>query len=75
MDLCRKSLPGRVVYSDTTRAAFETLKARIISGHDFLNPKSGQEAEFCVATNASKVGIAGLLLQEDSDDHLRPCAY
>jgi hypothetical protein len=29
-DLCRKSLPGRVVHSDTTRAAFETLKARMI---------------------------------------------
>ena len=30
-DLCRIFLPGRVVHSDTTRAAFETLKARMIS--------------------------------------------
>jgi hypothetical protein len=37
--------------------------------------KSSQEAEFIVATDASKVGIAGVLLQEDSDGHLRPCAY
>jgi hypothetical protein len=28
-----------------------------------------------VATDASKVGIAGVLLQEDYDGHLRPCAY
>ena len=38
-------------------------------------PKSGQEAEFVVVTNASKVGIAGVILQEDSEGHLRPCAY
>jgi hypothetical protein len=38
-------------------------------------PKSGQEVEFVVATDASKVGIAGVILQEDSNGHLRPCAY
>ncbi len=38
-------------------------------------PKSGQEAEFIVAIDASKVGIAGVLLQEDSEGHFRPCAY
>ena len=76
-DLCRKSLPRRVVHSDTTTAAFETLKARIIFAPVLLIPKSGQEAEFVVATDAGKVGIAGVLLQEDSDDddHLRACAY
>jgi hypothetical protein len=74
-DLCRKSLPGRVAHSDATRTAFETLKARMISAHVLLIPKSGQEAEFIVATDASKVGIAGVLLQEDSEGHLRPCAY
>ena len=40
-----------------------------------LIPKSGQEAEFVVATDAGKVGIAGILLQEDSYGNLRPCAY
>jgi len=40
-----------------------------------LIPKSGRNAEFIVATDASKVGIAGVLLQEDSEGHLRPCAY
>ena len=35
----------------------------------------GHEAEFVVATNASKVGIVGVLLQEDTSSSLRPCAY
>ena len=75
-DLCRKSLPGRVVRSDTTRAAFETLKARMISGLVLMIPKFGQDAEFIVAIDASKVDIAGVLLQEDSEGHhLRPWAY
>ena len=47
----------------------------MISAHVLPIPKSGQEAEFVVAADASKVGIAGVLLQEDSDGHLRPCAY
>ena len=73
--LCRKLLSGRVVHSDTTRAAFETLKARMISAPVLLIPKFGKDAEFIVATDASMVGIAGVLLQEDSECHLRPCAY
>ena len=64
-----------MAHSDATRAAFETLKARMISAPVLLIPKSGQDADFVVATDASKVGIAGVLLQEDSDGHLRPCAY
>jgi hypothetical protein len=40
-----------------------------------LIPKFGQEAEFVTATNVSNVGDAGVLLQEDSDGYLRPCAY
>ena len=63
-DLCRKLLPGRVVHSDTIRAAFETLKARMISAPMLLIPKSGPEAEFVVATNASKVNIAGLYFKK-----------
>ena len=68
-------MPGHVVHSDTTRAAFETLTARMISAYVLLIPKSSQDAEFIVARDASKVGIAGVLLQEDSEGHLRPCAY
>ncbi len=74
-DLCRKSLPGRVEHCDATRAAFETLKARMISALVLLIPKYGHDAEFIVATDTSKVGIARVLLQEDLEGHLRPCAY
>ena len=35
----------------------------------------GHEAEFVVATDASKVGIVGVLLQEDTSGSFRPCAY
>jgi hypothetical protein len=35
----------------------------------------GHEAEFVVASDAGKVGIAGALLQEDTSGSLRPCAY
>ena len=38
-------------------------------------PKTGHEAEFVVATDASKVRIVGVLLQEDTSRSLRPCAY
>ncbi len=74
-NLCRKSLPGRVVHFDSTRAAFETLKARMISAPVLLIPKSGRDTEFIVAIDASKVGVAGVLFQEDSECHLRPCVY
>jgi hypothetical protein len=47
----------------------------MISVHVLLNPKSRQEVEFDVAINASKVSIGGVQLQEDSEGHLRPCAY
>jgi hypothetical protein len=47
----------------------------MMSAHVLLIPKCDQEAEFMVATDESKVGIAGVLLQEDSKGHLRPCAY
>jgi len=40
-----------------------------------LIPKLGHEVEFVVATHASKVGIASVLLQEDTTCSLRPCAY
>jgi hypothetical protein len=74
-DLCQKSLPGKVTHSVANRAAFETLTARMISAPVLLIPKSGPDAEFVVASDASKVGIDGVLLQKDSYGHLRPCAY
>jgi hypothetical protein len=74
-DLCRKSLPRKAAHSVATRATFETRKARKISAPVLRIPKSDPDTEFVVATDTSKVGITGVLLQEDLDSHLRPCAY
>ena len=63
------------LHSVATRAAFETLYARMIFAPVLLIPKSGQDAEFIVAKHASKVGITRVLLQEDSNGNLRPCTY
>ena len=63
--MCRKNLPGNVVHIETTKAAFETLKSRIISVPVLLIPRMCHEAEFVVAIDASKVGIDGVLLHED----------
>ena len=74
-DMCKKDKPGRVVWTDTARIAFETLKARLTSAPLLLIPKSGTDAEFIVATDASDVGLGAVLLQEDSEGEVRPCAY
>jgi hypothetical protein len=47
----------------------------MISTHVLLILKSGQDVDFIVATNASKVGISGVLFQQDSEGFFRPCAY
>jgi hypothetical protein len=36
-----------------------------------LIPKSGQDAEFAVVTDANKVGFARVLLQEDSEGQFK----
>ncbi len=47
----------------------------MISAHVLLIPKFGHDAKCIVVTDASKVGIAGVLLEEDFEGHLRPRAY
>jgi hypothetical protein len=47
----------------------------MISALVLLIPKMGHETEFAVAIDGSKVGIAGVILQEDTSGSLRPCAY
>jgi hypothetical protein len=73
--VCRKILPGNVVYTETTKVAFEILKSRMIFALVLLIPSMGHEAEFVVASDASKVGVAVVLLQKDTSGSLRPCAY
>jgi len=61
-DMRRKSLPGNVVHTEATKVALEMFKSRMTFALFLLIPKMGHEAEFIVATDASKVGIAGVLL-------------
>ena len=65
-DVCRKNLPGNVVHTESTKGAFETLKARMISAPVLLIPKTRHDDVFVVATDASKVGIVGVLIQKDT---------
>jgi len=53
------------------KAAFQTHKSRIISATVLIVLNVGQEAEFIVASDASNVGIVGVLLQEDTSGSLR----
>ena len=71
--MTRKGKPGKVVWDQTTRAAFEILKARMISAPLLQIPTIGADAEFIVATESSNVGLGAL--QEDSEGSVRPCAY
>ncbi len=52
--MCRKNSLGNVVHTYATKAAFETLKSRMILAPFLLIPKVGHEAEFVVVTDASK---------------------
>ena len=52
------------------KTLFETLKSRIITAPILLIPKMGDEAAFVVATDASKVGIVGVMLQENTTGSL-----
>ena len=47
----------------------------MISTSVFLIPNERHEVEFVVATDASKVGIVGVLLQADTSGLFRQCAY
>jgi hypothetical protein len=47
----------------------------MISTPVLIISKMVHEADFVLATDASKVGIAGVLLQEDTSGSLGQCAY
>ena len=63
------------MHIEATKVAFDTLKSHMISAPVLLIRKMGHEDEFVVATDAIKAGIFGVLLQEDTFESLRPCAY
>jgi hypothetical protein len=73
--LRRKNVHGDVVQDEITKDAFEFLKARMIYALFFLIPKYSHEIKCVVTIDANKVGIVGVLLQEDASRSLRSCIY
>jgi hypothetical protein len=63
-DLLRKSQPQKVTLTHVCLEAFETLKLRLISAPCLILPEVGSDATFTVATDASTLGIAAVLLQD-----------
>jgi hypothetical protein len=73
-DLLRKSQPQKVTLTLAFLEAFETLKIRLISAPCLILPAVGSDATFTVATDASTVGIAAVMLQ-DQGEGLQPVPY
>jgi hypothetical protein len=63
-DLLRKSRHQKVTITLACSEAFETLKLRLISAPCVILPEVNSDATFTVATHASTVGIATVLLQD-----------
>jgi hypothetical protein len=73
-DLPRKSPPQKSTLTPACLEAFETLKLRLIFAPCLILPEVISDATFTVATNASTVGIASVLLQ-DQGGGLQPVSY
>jgi hypothetical protein len=63
-DLLRESQPHKVALTPACLEAFETLKLVLISAPCLILPEVGSDATFIVATYASTVGIAAIMLQD-----------
>jgi hypothetical protein len=63
-DLLRKSQPQKVTLTLACLEAFETLKLRLISAPYLILPEVSSDATFTVATDASSMGVASVLLQD-----------
>jgi hypothetical protein len=73
-DLLWNSQPQKVALTPAFLEAFETLKLRLISAPCLILPKVSSVATFAVATNASTLGIATVMLQ-DQGGGLHPISY
>ena len=63
-DMLKQDMPTKLVWSDLTRSAFESSVLRLTSAPVLAVPDTRIAAMFTVATDASNVGIAGVLLQD-----------
>jgi hypothetical protein len=68
------SQPQKVTLTSACLEAFETLKLRLISAPCMILPEVGSDVMFTVATYASTVGIAAVLLQGQRGG-LQPFSY
>jgi hypothetical protein len=62
----RKSLPHKVTLTPACLEAFQTLKLRLISAPCMILPEVTSDATFTVATNASTMGVAAFMLQDQA---------
>jgi hypothetical protein len=63
-DLLRKSQPQKVTLTPACLEPFETLQLRLISAACLILPEVSSDATFTAATDASKLGIATVMLQD-----------
>ena len=66
-DLTRKCMPDKIVWTDQTQQAFDTLKTALTSSTVMRNPDL-----FILQTDASNIGV-GAVLSQGQDE--RPIAY
>ena len=69
-DLTRKCMPDKIVWTDQTQQAFDTLKTALTSSTVMRNPDPKQT--FILQTDASNIGV-GAVLSQGQDE--RPIAY
>jgi hypothetical protein len=65
-DLLMKSHPQKVTRTPACFKAFETLKLRLIPAPCLILPEVNSDATFTVATDASTVGIATVMVQDQA---------
>uniref|UniRef100_A0A670IUR3 Gypsy retrotransposon integrase-like protein 1 n=1 Tax=Podarcis muralis TaxID=64176 RepID=A0A670IUR3_PODMU len=72
-NLCKKSLPVKVEWTEECQRAFDLLKHALVSNQVMLAPD--QRRPFKVQTDASQSGLGAVLLQEDEQGNWRPVVY
>ena len=72
-DLTRKELPDRVIWKEEQKQAFDTLKKALTTEPVLQGPNFTKQ--FTVQTDASDVGIGGVLSQKDEAQEDRPVAF
>ena len=72
-DLTRKELPDRVIWKEEQKQAYDTLKKALTTEPVLQGPNFTKQ--LTVHTDASDVGIGGVLSQKDETQEDRPVAF